>query len=344
MSHLFAHPEPRPAGRTARGRVLPSIPRSDRDQGVARRPRPGARPGRSPTVQSAANHGRLLPLWTDALTQKLGRRRAGLARPASSAPAERSAKRPIPISAPDPQAPDQRSVRSPHGPCLVRWCRPLRRGDRCRLPDRLRARVRVGSPRVGDAGAVVLPALPLRHLQRPRLPAVGRPRRSRAVRLAVRRRRPAGRPRRARHPRRPCRRVEHGRLRRPAVRAAAPRPHQRRRRRRRRIGFGTGRAGHVADRRRCHRRGLPHARHGRDGRRDRQRRDAHPVEAQEPAGLGRVHVPPARALAARHGQHDGSIPIAAAVALRLRGPVRARSTCRSCSPSATRTGRACRPT
>ena len=56
---------------------------------------------------------------------------------------------------------------------------PLRRGDRRGVPDRVRPRVRVRSPRVGAAGAVVLPLVPLHHLQRPRLPAVGRARGSR---------------------------------------------------------------------------------------------------------------------------------------------------------------------
>ena len=170
---------------------------------------------------------------------------------------------------------------------------PLRRVDRRRPPDRLRARVRVRPPRVGAAGAVVLPLVPLHHVQRPRLPAVGRPRGPRAVRLGVRRRRPARRARRARHPGRPPRRAEHGRLRRAAVRAAPPRACQRRRRRGGRIGLGPGRARHVADRRRGDRRGLPHAGHGRRWRDDiGNGADAHPVAAQEPTGVAGVHGPP----------------------------------------------------
>ncbi len=197
----------------------------------------------------------------------------------------------------------------------IRARQPLRRDDGRGVSDRVRARVRVRPSRVGAAGALVLTVVPLCHLQRARLPALRRARRSRAVRLAVRGGRPARRPRRSRHPDGPRRRPEHGRVRGVAVRPATSRPGQRRRRLGRRLGLGARRPRPMADRRRRRRRRLPETGHAGDGRRDRSWTDARPTPAQEPALVAGVHGPPARALATWDGQHHEPLPGVASIAL-----------------------------
>ena len=188
-------------------------------------------------------------------------------------------------------------------------------------------------------------SLPVRHVQRAGLPAVGRPGGSRPVRVGVRRRRPPRRARRARPRARPRRRSEHGRLRRAAVRPAPSRAGVRHRGGRRRVGLRTRRARRLA------------ARGRRDRRRLRRRRAWRRWPRRSATARTRIQLlrksPRAWEEFMAHLREHSALGMANTMAryqaLRpslydFEDAVPGARRARCCSPSATRTARAWRPT